>query len=306
MSAANVTVEIEGHKLALSNLPKVLYPESGFTKAQVIDYYTRIAPVLLPHLAGRPLTLKRYPNGVDRPYFYEKNCPSHRPEWVRTLRVRSDSSAAGRIDYCVVDNLATLVWVANLASLELHTNLAVGPSVDTPQSVVFDLDPGPPAGLVECSRVALLIKALLVHAGLECVAKTSGSKGMQLYVPLNTPVSYEETKTFARSVAQLLENRREAGVVSSMRKSIRAGKVFVDWSQNDRHKTTVSTYSLRARAHPSVSTPVTWAEVSNTADGDASSLVFEADDVLERVETYGDLFAPLIELTQQLPQIART
>jgi bifunctional non-homologous end joining protein LigD len=305
MSAANVTVEIEGHALALSNLPKVLYPAAGFTKAQVIDYYTRIAPVLLPHLQGRPLTLKRYPNGVDASFFYEKNCPGHRPDWVHTLRVASESSTGGRIDYCVVDNLATLVWVANLASLELHTNLAVGPDVDTPQSVVFDLDPGPPAGLVECSRVAMLLRGLFDHAGLECVVKTSGSKGMQVYVPLNTPVTYEGTKTFARTVAQMLEQKREAGVVSSMKKSLRGGKVLVDWSQNDRHKTTVSVYSLRARPQPIVSTPVTWEEVSNTADGDADGLVFDAPAALERISTHGDLFGPMTALEQELPEIAR-
>ena len=306
MSSANVTVEIEGHKLALSNLPKTLYPEAGFTKAQVIDYYTRIAPVLLPHLRGRPLTLKRYPNGVDAPFFYEKNCPSHRPPWVHTVTVPSEGSTGGRIDYCVVDNLATLVWIANLASLELHPNLAIGTDVGTPQSVVFDLDPGPPATIIECARVALLIKGLLDHSGLECVVKSSGSKGMQLYIPLNTPVTYEETKTFARSVAQLLESRREAGVVSSMKKSIRGGKVLVDWSQNDRHKTTVSVYSLRARARPTVSAPLTWDEVAAAAEGDAAAATFEADAVLRRVETHGDLFAPLLEAKQSLPVIGRT
>lgn len=298
----NVSVEIEGKRIALSNLSKVLYPAAGFTKAQVIDYYTRIAPVLLPHLRGRPLTLKRYPNGVQAGFFYEKNCPSHRPPWVATVPVWSGSNSE-TINYCLCDDLPTLVWVANLASIELHPNLALGSDVACPLSVVFDLDPGAPADIVDCARVALMLRALFAEMGLECFAKTSGSKGMQLYVPLNTPVDYEQTKTFARAVAQILESRRDARVVSSMKKSLRGGKVLVDWSQNDQHKTTVAVYSLRARERPTVSTPVTWDEVAAGEAGRREALTFEAEDVLKRVDRDGDLFGPLHTLKQTLPEL---
>ena len=298
----NVSVEIEGKRIALSNLSKVLYPAAGFTKAQVIDYYTRIAPVLLPHLRGRPLTLKRYPNGVDAGYFYEKNCPSHRPPWVATVPVWSGSNS-DTVNYCLCDDLPTLIWVANLASIELHPNLALGSDVGRPLSVVFDLDPGAPADIVDCARVALMLRRLFEEMGLECFAKTSGSKGMQLYVPLNNPVSYEQTKTFALKVAQLLESHPGARVISSMSKARRAGKVFVDWSQNDQHKTTVAVYSLRARERPTASTPVTWDEVAAGEAGHREALTFEADDVLRRVEREGDLFAPLHTLQQTLPEL---
>ncbi|MDQ3757609.1 MAG: non-homologous end-joining DNA ligase [Actinomycetota bacterium] len=294
-------VEVENRRLKLSNLDKVLYPEAGFTKGQVIDYYRRIAPALLPHLAGRPLTLKRYPNGVDQGHFYEKRCPSHRPEWVATAEVWSDRNK-GIVPYCVVDGLPTLVWVANLASLELHTSLSLGDEIARPTMMVFDLDPGAPAEIVDCCRVALRLRGLFDNMGLASFAKTSGSKGLQLYVPLNTEVTYEGgTKDFALAVAQSLEKRFPDEIVSSMKKELRPGKVLIDWSQNDEHKTTVCVYSLRAKPRPTVSTPVTWEEVEACAETGVP-LVFEWDDVLERVDRLGDLFAPLLTLHQELPR----
>jgi bifunctional non-homologous end joining protein LigD len=299
--SATTTVEVEGRRLKLSNLGKVLYPEAGFTKGQVIDYYTRIAPVLLPHLRDRPLTLKRYPNGVDAPYFYEKRCPSHRPEWVQTTEVWSRRNA-DNLDFCLANDLPTLVWVANLASLELHTSLSRGAAIDQPSMMVFDLDPGAPATVVECARVALWLRELLDDLRLHCVAKTSGSKGLQVYVPLNTPVTYRETKSVSHAVAQLLEQREPKLVVSQMAKEVRKGKVFIDWSQNDQVKTTVCVYSLRAREKPTVSAPLTWAEVEDLdATGDPDVATFTAGDVLERVADIGDPFAPVLELEQKLP-----
>ncbi|MGH2967595.1 MAG: non-homologous end-joining DNA ligase, partial [Solirubrobacteraceae bacterium] len=233
-----VEVEVEGRTLSLSNLDKVLYPRAGFTKGHVIDYYTRVAPAVLCHLRGRPLTLKRYPNGVEAQYFYEKQCPSHRPDWVRTAAIPIRSN--GRvIDFCLADDLPTLVWLANLADLELHTSLARAGDVKAPTILAFDLDPGEPATVVECAQVALELREVFDHFGLAAFPKTSGSKGMQIYVPLNTPTTYERTKPFALAIAQLLERRRPELVVSDMKKSLRRGKVFVDWSQNDEHKTTV-------------------------------------------------------------------
>ena len=301
-SPASVDVEVEGRTLKLSNFDKVLYPEAGFTKGQVIDYYTRIAPVLLPHLRQRALTLKRYPNGVDGQFFYEKNCPKHRPPWVETLAVWSGRNKAD-VNYCLIDELAGLVWVANLASLELHTSLASAADVQQPTMVVFDLDPGPPATVVECGRVAFWLREVLDDLGLQSFPKTSGSKGLQLYVPLNTPVTYDDTKPFAHALARRLEEQHPEHVLSVMTKELRKGKVFIDWSQNDDSKTTVCVYSLRARPRPTVSTPVTWDEVSRVVEvGDPELLVFEASDVLERVAADGDVFAAMVELEQTLPR----
>ena len=298
---SSVDVTVAGRSLKLSNIEKVLYPAVGFTKGQVIDYYTRIAPVLLPHLRRRALTLKRYPNGVDAHFFYEKNCPSHRPEWVETVAVWSTGNQAD-VNYCLANDLPTLVWVANLASLELHTSLARSDDILRPTMLVFDLDPGPPAAMVECARVGLLVREVLDDLGLVCFPKTSGSKGLQLYAPLNTPVSYDETKPFAHALARLLESRHPHLVVSQMAKDLRKGKVFIDWSQNDPVKTTVCVYSLRARERPTVSTPLTWDEVERVAAKEAPELVvFEADAVHQRVERDGDLFAPVAELQQPLP-----
>ena len=300
-ASTSVDVEIEGRQLKLSNLDKVLYPEAGFTKGQVIDYYTRVAPALLAHLADRALTLKRYPNGVDGQFFYEKNCPKHRPDWVATVGVWSQRNKAD-VNYCLCNDLPCVVWVANLASLELHTMLSRAGDIQQPTMVVFDLDPGPPATIVECARVALWIRELLDGWGLQSFPKTSGSKGLQLYVPLNTPVTYNETKPFAHAVAKRLEDEHPEEVLSVMAKDLRKGKVFIDWSQNDDSKTTVCVYSLRARPQPTVSTPVGWDEVAGVLDaGDPALLSFEATDVLGRVQKDGDLFAPVAELEQSLP-----
>jgi bifunctional non-homologous end joining protein LigD len=304
VSPAGAKVRVEDRELTLSNLDKVLYPKAGFTKGQVIGYYQSVAPALVPHLAGRPLTLKRYPNGVDGEYFYEKRCPSHRPPWVEVAPIWSRHNRA-TVPFCVAGDLPTLVWVANLASLELHTSLSRADDISRPTMVVFDLDPGPPATIVDCCRIGLRLRDLFERMGLQSMAKTSGSKGLQLYVPLNTPVTYEGgTKDFALAVAQLFEKRFPDEVVSSMKKDIRPGKVLIDWSQNDEHKTTVCVYSLRAKERPTVSTPVTWDEVAVTGEsGDADQLVFEADEVLKRVERLGDLFAPLNHLEQSLPRL---
>jgi bifunctional non-homologous end joining protein LigD len=283
---------IGGREVRLSNLDKVLYPAVGFTKREVIEAYAALAPALLPHLEGRALTLKRYPNGVDAPYFYEKNAPSHRPEWVATRRV-------GDIDYVVVEDLATLVWLANLADLELHTSLARAEEPEAPTLVAFDLDPGPPATVVECCRVALLLRGMFAGLGLESFAKTSGSKGMQVYLPLNAPATYRETKGFAKAVAELLAREEPALVVARQTKAARTGKVLVDWSQNDEHKTTVNVYSLRARERPTVSTPLTWEEVEAVCEPE--DLEFEPRDVLRRIDEHGDLFGPVVSLVQRLP-----
>ncbi len=304
--AADRTVEVEGRELRLTNLDKVLYPETGFTKGEVIDYYAKVAPAIVPHLAGRALTLRRFPEGVDRSdaAFFEKRCPKHRPSWVRTATVLA-GPRAGEIDFCVCDDLPTLVWMAQLASLELHPSLSLADAPERPTVLAFDLDPGPPADIVECSRVALRLREMFGHLGLECFPKTSGSKGMQVYLPLNTEVTYDETKPFARAIAQLLEKQTPDDVVSTMKKVERKGKVFVDWSQNHQRKTTIAVYSLRARENPTASTPVSWDEVTAAAESDdPDSLVFEAPAVLERVERHGDLFAPVLALEQELPDFA--
>jgi bifunctional non-homologous end joining protein LigD len=296
-------VEVEGKRLSLSNLEKVLYPATGFTKGQVIDYYARIAPALIPHLQGRPVTMKRYPNGVDDEYFYEKNAPKHRPNWVKTAPIWSRHNRR-HINYLLVDDLPTLTWLANLASLEIHPSLALAEDINCPTMMVFDLDPGAPANIVQCAQVGVWLRDIFEYWGLQSFPKTSGSKGLQIYVPLNAPTSYEVTKPFAHGLARLLEHQHPELVVSEMKKEVRSGKVFVDWSQNDEHKTTVSVYSLRAREHPTVSTPVTWDEVERALKKkDASLLVFEAPDVIKRFEKLGDLHARVLELKQELPDV---
>ncbi len=292
-----LSVLTEGRRLKISNWDKVLFPQTGFTKGDLVAYYARIAPVALPHLRDRALTLKRYPNGVDEPYFYEKQSPSHRPEWVQTEQI-------GDVNYTLAQDRPTLVWLANLADVELHTSLSLAGAPHRPTMLVFDLDPGPPAGIIECCEVALVLRGLFEQLGLQSVVKTSGSKGMQVYLPLNTAVEYGATKTFARRVAELLEQRMPELVVSRMTKKLRPGKVLVDWSQNDAHKTTVTVYSVRARERPTVSTPVTWEEVTRahqSRDGDL--LTFETDEVLARAASDGDVFAPLLSVKQELPPI---
>ncbi len=293
-----LAVVTEGRQLRITNWDKVLYPETGFTKGDLVAYYARVAPVVLPHLHDRPLTLKRYPNGVDAPYFYEKQSPSHRPEWVQTVRI-------GDVNYTLAQDRPTLIWLANLADVELHTSLSLAPKPEQPTMMVFDLDPGAPAGLVECCEVALVLRGLFDQLGLASVAKTSGSKGLQVYVPLNTPIDYRVTKPFARRVAELLEQRMPELVVSRMTKRLRPGKVLVDWSQNDAHKTTVTVYSLRARESPTASTPVTWDEVALCRErGDEAELTFEADELLTRARAHGDLFASAVSVKQELPALS--
>jgi bifunctional non-homologous end joining protein LigD len=296
-AAKAVEVEVEGRRLKLSNLDKVFYPKVGFTKGQVIDYYRRIAPALLPHLHDRPLTLKRYPDGVEGQFFYEKQCPSYAPDWIETVAVQNKR----KIDYCLANDLSTLIWLANLADLELHTLLSRAADVLRPTMMVFDLDPGEPATIVECAQVGIALRDLFAGVGLDCYPKTSGSKGLQIYVPLNGKVTYDDTKPFAHAIATLLEKQLPKLVVSSMKKSIRGGKVLVDWSQNDDHKTTVCVYSLRARERPTVSTPVRWDEVENAKR--PADLQFDADAVLERVSKHGDLFEPVLKQRQKLPKL---
>lgn len=290
-------VQVGERTLSLSNLDKVLYPVAGFTKGQVIDYYARIAPIMLPHLAGRALTFKRFPNGVDKPGFFEKRCPQHRPDWVPVATGPGDRD--GPIAYCVVDEQAALVWAANLAALELHAPMALAADLDSPRAVVFDLDPGAPAAIRECAEVALSIRTLLEQVNLYAWPKTSGSKGLQVYVPVNGPLTHEHASSFAKAVGQVLEKQDPARVLTSMAKVERKNKIFVDWSQNNRHKTTIAPYSLRAREQPTVSTPVSWDEVEAAAAGHVE-LRFEVSDVLARVERDGDLFAPVLTERQTL------
>jgi bifunctional non-homologous end joining protein LigD len=302
--AKDTHVEVDGRELKLTNLDKVLYPKAGFTKGEVVDYYARVGPAMVPHLNGRAVTLRRFPEGVDDldSAFFEKRCPKHRPKWVKTTSVTAGPNA-GKIDFCVCDSLPTLVWMAQLAAIELHPSLSRSRAPNRPTVLAFDLDPGPPANVLDCCGVALRLRDLFSHFGIEAFPKTSGSKGMQVYVPLNRKdVSYEKTKPLAKAIAQLLEKETPDQVLSKMKRVDRRGKVFVDWSQNHRSKTTISVYSMRARERPTISTPVTWDEVERAAeDGDGGSLVFEAAEVLERIESHGDIFAPVLELEQELP-----
>lgn len=297
------TVEIGGEQLVVSNLDKLLYPAAGFTKAHVLDYYVRIAPVMLPHLAGRPLTMLRFPDGVDGDRFFEKRCPDYHPDFVGTVPLGREDREK-RVEHCDVDSVATLAWVANLASLELHTTMGRRPDTSVPTMVVFDLDPGPPADIVACCRVAGWLREVFERLDLQAFPKTSGSKGLQVYVPVNLPTDYDATKGFALAVGQLLERVHADLVTTNMSKQERGGKVLVDWSQNTLTKTTVCAYSLRARPAPTVSTPVTWEEVADVAaSGDADRLRFTAPRVLDRVATHGDLFAATVELEQVLPEL---
>src|SRR3989441_2850017 len=293
---------VEGKKLSVSNLDKVLYPKVGFTKGQVIDYFIRVAPVLLPHLKDRPLTMKRYPDGVEGEFFYEKNCPSHRPKWVKTAKVWSEGNQQ-IMHYCLANDLPTLVWAANLADLELHTSLSRKNKIERPTMMVFDLDPGAPAHIAQCCQVGLWLRDLLGQMKLKSFAKTSGSKGLQIYVPLNTTVTYDQTKNLSLVIAQYLEREHADLVTANMSKAVRKGKVFVDWSQNDEHKTTICVYSLRARQEPTVSTPVTWEEVEHCLKNKkAEALKFRSDKVIARIEKLDDSFEPVEKLKQRLPR----
>ena len=297
-----VEVRVGERTLRVTNLDKLLYPAAGFRKRDVIEYLVHVAPALLPHLAGRPLTRKRFPDGVEGKSFFEKQCPSHRPEWVHVAPIELSRKV---VEFCVCDDLPTLVWLGNLAALELHTSLSRAQPIERPTAMVFDLDPGPPATIVECCRVALILHGMFENLGLQAFPKTSGNKGMQVYVPLNVPgATYERTKAFSRAVAETLEAGEPDLVVSRMAKALRGGKVFIDYSQNDEHKTTVNVYSLRARERPTVSTPLLWDEVRDClAAGDPEKLVFEAPHVVARVAEHGDLFAPVLSLVQDVPSL---
>ncbi len=296
----NAILKVEGKDVPVSNLDKIYYPKAGFTKGEMLAYYIKMAPVLLPHLKNRPLTLKRYPNGVEAPFFYEKQCPKPTPPFVKTCQVARHHKP-GSIQFCLANNLPTLVWAANLGDLELHTFLSKAPNVHKPTQIVFDLDPGPPANAVQCAQVALWLREMFSNLGLEVLIKSSGSKGLQAYVPLNTPTTYAETSPFAKAVAQALEKVHPELVVSDMKKDLRRGKVLVDWSQNSETKTTVCVYSLRARERPFVSMPLEWSEVEKCLKKKDESLVFfEAGEALKRVEKKGDLFAPVLTLKQNL------
>jgi bifunctional non-homologous end joining protein LigD len=300
--AAKQSLDVNGTKVDVTNLDKIFYPKAGFTKGDVIDYYVRVSSVLLPHLKDRPITLKRYPDGVEGFFFYEKKCPTHRPAWVKTTKVAK--SEGGEINYCLINDLPSLIWAANLADLELHTFLHKAPSIHRPTAIAFDLDPGPPADIILCCKVGLWLKDLFKALHMESFAKTSGSKGLQVYLPINGAVTYEKTKAFSHAIAELLESQFPDTVVSNMQKSRRRGKVLVDWSQNDDHKTTVSVYSLRAKDFPTVSTPVTWEEVEAAVRRPkAADLSFASGEVLKRVEKMGDIFAPVLSLKQKLPSL---
>lgn len=286
-------VEIGGHDLVLTNLDKVLYPAVGFTKAEVIDYFAAIAPTMLPHLAGRAVTLVRFPNGVEESSFFEKRCPPHHPDWIPEV---------GTLEQCGVSEPAALVWLANLAALELHCLQAKAATPDVPDALVLDLDPGPPAGMLEAAAVALELAELLVRLDLVCVVKTSGSKGLHLSVPLHTPTDSGATRGFAKALGDILAKRMPDRVTTEMTRAVRPGKVFVDWSQNSGHKTTVCAYSLRGRSRPTVSTPVAWHEVEAAVDaGDDAALSFIAPDVITRVANLGDLYLDNLEVSQELP-----
>ncbi len=301
--AKQARVTLEGRELKLSNLDKTMYPRARFTKRELIDYYGAIAPALIGHLAGRALTVTRWPDGVEGKSFFQKQTPAHAPSWVPTVTLPSGRKP---IRYTLAEDLSTLVWLANLAAIELHAPLSRAEAIERPTALVFDLDPGAPATIVECCRVGLTLQGMFENLGLESFAKTSGSKGLQLYVPLNhDDVAYEQTKPFAKAVAELLEQAEPDLIVSRMTKARRTGRVLIDWSQNDRNKTTVCVYSLRAGERPTVSTPVQWGEVRAALDaGDPATLAFEARDVLGRVAEHGDLFAPVLSLVQKLPALA--
>lgn len=303
MNRRSAALDVEGDKVQLTHIEKVLYPKTGFTKGNLIDYYIKISPCLLPYLKDRPITLKRYPDGVNGFFFYERNCPAYRPSWMKTSKVTKEEG--GSVRYCVINQLSSLIWTANLADIELHTFLHKSRSVATPTSMVFDLDPGPPADIILCAEVGLLLKTLFDHLDLKCFVKTSGSKGLQIYVPLNTPTTYEKTKSFAHAVAEIIEQAVPGLVVSKMQKNLRRGKVLIDWSQNDNHKTTVSVYSLRAMEIPTVSTPVMWDEVEGARKMKQQKILsFNWEYVLKRVEKHGDIFAPVLTLKQKLPPLS--
>jgi bifunctional non-homologous end joining protein LigD len=302
MAKQSSTLEVDGHTLTVSNLDKVLYPDAGFSKGDVIRYFIDVSPVLLPHLQDRPITMKRYPEGIGHFFFYEKNCPRYRPDWVSTAPVMSERRG-GLMHYCVVNNLASLVWMGNLADLELHTSLARAPKVEQPTMMVFDLDPGEGTNYLQCCQVAVWLREKLANLKLKSFPKTSGSKGIQVYVPLNTPCTFDQTKTASREIADAVARDHPDLVVTNMLKKLRIGKVLIDWSQNDEHKTTVCVYSLRATPRPQVSTPLTWPELERRwKKRNLDGFRFSPDDIRGRIKKHGDLFAPVLKLKQKLPR----
>jgi bifunctional non-homologous end joining protein LigD len=296
-------VVVGRRRLEISNVDKVFYPSGGFTKGDMISFYRDISEVLLPHLKGRPVTLKRFPDGAEGSFFYEKECPKYAPDWIKTAPITRRRDNVD-VNYCLLDTQPALVWAANLANLELHTVLARARDVTKPIALVFDLDPGEPLGVIACADIALRLKKMFGSFGLDMLVKTSGSKGLQAYVPLNTKVTYEQTKAFAQDVARRMEKDHPSEIISKPSREQRKGKIFIDWSQNDLHKTTVSVYSLRAKERPTVSTPVTWEEVRKAVKkDDAALLTFEYDEVLKRVARRGDLFEPVLKMKQKLPAL---
>jgi bifunctional non-homologous end joining protein LigD len=294
------TLDVGGRRLTIRHLDRVVFPRTGTTKGELLDYYVRIADVILPHLRDRLLHMHRYPEGVEGPRFWQKACPEHRPDWLPTAPVWSRDKEAD-IHYCVVNELAALLWAVNLGSIELHTSLHRTEDLHRPTTLAFDLDPGEGVGILECCEVALRLRELFAGVGLRSYAKTSGSKGLQVYVPLNTDVGYAATKPLSRSIAELLEAAAPDAVVSRMARSLRPGKVLVDWSQNTEHKSMVCAYSVRAKQRPTVSTPVGWDELEGALDaGDRDALSFEMADVLERAAELGDMFAPVLTDRQEL------
>ena len=301
MPSARAPLKVDGRVVDISNPEKVLYPKAGFRKLDVIDYYIRIAPALLPHMQGRPVSMKRYPDGVEGGYFFQKQAPEHRPDWMQTFPVPSDTRGKP-IDYIVCDDRATLVWLANMADLELHTFMHRVPDLERPTMMVFDLDPGPPADVRDCAKVALWLRDILDGLKLKAFPKVSGGKGLQMHVPFNTDVTYEETGTLAKAMAQALEREHPEEVTSLMRKDLRGGKVFIDWSQNNQAKTTVCAYSLRAQPTPTVAAPVTWDEIEDGAKAKSTKpLGFSPKQVLDRYESDGDLMEPVLTLKQRMP-----
>jgi bifunctional non-homologous end joining protein LigD len=296
-------VEMAGRRILLSNLEKDLYPSSGFTKARILDYYRGIAPFILPHLKDRAVTFKRYPEGVEKDSFFEKRCPSHRPAWVRTAEVVHKD--AEPMTFCLVNDLETLIWVANLASLELHVPLARAGSPETPDAMVFDLDPGDGAGILECGRVALILRDLLSSMGLASFVKTSGKKGLHVFVPLNrTETTFEDTKTFSKAVAEIMQKHYPELVTAKMAKNFRIAKVFINWSQNDASKTMICVYSLRARETPFVSFPLAWRELEDLAgQGGSEQLQVAPVEAVRRAESTGDLFHEVLAKEQKLPHL---
>ena len=299
MSAPRSALRVGDRELQISNRDKVLWPDTGFTKGQMIDYYSAVAPTMVAHLEARPITLRRWPDGVTGPSFFQKNAPAHRPEWIPTVRL-------GEVDYLRIDEPAALVWAANLAAIEIHPGLARSEALDEPTALVFDLDPGPPADVVTCARVAVLLRGYLGRLGMQAWVKTSGSKGLQMYVPLNGRATFADTRDFALAVTHLAESEHPELVLSEIDRASRRGRVLIDWAQNAPSRTTVAVYSLRARPEPSVSTPVTWDEVDSAlAAEDAGALRFGPEEVLRRLDRLGDLMAPVLTEQQDLPRLER-